>query len=698
VLDSLFYPQTIAVIGASRTRGKVGHHLIANLVNAGFSGSIVPVNPEADEILGLKCYKNLGQFGAKIDLSLIIVPRDEVKKVVLGSIDAGAKAIIIISSGFKESGQVGAELEEQIAGICKLRGVRVLGPNCLGIINTDNKMDAFYGTQMPEAGGISMIFQSSAYCSVFLDRIEDSRLGVAKVINIGNKSDLTEVDLLKALAHDPKTKIIVGYLESISSGDAFVKAAEEASIQKPVIILKGANSEAGRKAVAAHSGFQLGADSAYGAAFMRSGVVRADSFGALFDFAAAFSVQPLPVGKKVLVITNAGGPGIMAVDAIERSGLQTAYLDDENAERLAEILPKTATVFNPVDLTGNADPAHYKTALQIGMDDDGVDAILVIIVARISNNPSKIIEAIAGATHDRKPLFLSLLGGKQARTIKDQLVSHEITEFSSPEHAIAAIKAMSDYVIWKKRPPRIVTRFRVNRRRVERIIYRRQRTNRLHITEVKAKDILSAYDFKIPDGYLATSLDEAVEVADRIGYPVAMKIVSPDIVHKSDLGGVRLNITNRDAVRDSYELMMLRFAQKFPAAIVDGIYLEKMLDRGLDVILGMNRDPQFGPMLMFGLGGIFVEVLKDVAFHLAPITFNEAVQMLTSTRSYQLLVGARGEKGLDIEVIAKCLQRVSQLATDFPQIAELDINPLIIGASGSEPYVGDARITLSEVS
>jgi acetyltransferase len=387
----------------------------------------------------------------------------------------------------------------------------------------------------------------------------------------------------------------------------------------------------------------------------------------------------------------------MAVDAIERAGLEVAYLREEKGKALYEILPDAATIFNPIDLLADADAARYEAALQAAFADDGVDAIILIMVSRGTSLPLEIAETIIKHCPNSKPLFVSFIGGAEAQKAKNLFRSRGVPEYDSPERAVAALKAMCDYVKWTRRAPRIVTRFRVHRRKVERIIYRSLRANRLYIGEVKAKDILNAYDFQIPEGYLATSPEEAVEIAERIGYPVAMKIVSSDIDHKTDLGGVRLNISNRMGVLDSYELMLLRIRRNFPAAVIEGIYLEKMLDRGLEVIIGMNRDTQFGPMLMFGLGGIFVEVMEDVAFHLAPITFDEAIQMLTGTRSYEILVGARGKDKVDIKSIAQSLQRISQLVTDFPQIAELDINPLIIGEFGTEPFVANAHISLRQI-
>lgn len=696
MLEALFYPETIAIVGASRTPGKVGHLMLANLIAGGFKGAIVPINPQAEEILGIRAYVNFAAYGGKVDLSLIIVPQPQVKAMVLASIEAGAKAVAIISVGFKEATEEGAALEHQIAELCKLRQVQLLGPNCLGLINTDNQMNAFYAVNMPRPGGIAMISQSSAICAAFLDRLADCQdLGVSKFINIGNKADITEIELLQALAQDEQTKVIVGYLESISAGDRFVKAAEDASIQKPVVILKAATTMAGRKAVAAHSGELLGTDTAYGAAFKRAGVVRADTFGALFDIAMAFSLQPLPRGDRVLVLTNAGGLGIMAVDAIERAGLQVGYLEPRSATALRKELPESATIYNPLDLVGDAGADRYGKALQTALADPNIDAIIVIFVARVTSRPLETAEAIVACGAGRqKPVVVSFMG-EDHQEARAHLKAGGVPDYDSPEHAVAAIKAMCEYVAWQRRPPRVVTRFKVNRRKVERIIARKMRSNRLLVSEMKAKDILAAYDFQVPKGYLVSRVEEAFEAAERIGYPVAMKIVSAEIVDKKELGGVRLNIANRQGIRDAFDLMILRAGQLRPQPLIEGIYVEKMLERGIEVILGMERDPQFGPMLMFGLGGIFIEILKDVAFHLAPITFDEAMQMLKSTKSYQILIGTRAEQGVDLAVIAKCLQKISQLATDFPQIAELEINPLIVGDKGTEPYVADARIVLN---
>jgi acetyltransferase len=698
MLDSLLSPKSVAVIGASRTPGKVGHDILANLISGGFDGPVVPVNPSADEVLGLQCYPTLQKYGKQVELSVIVVPRGHVEDAVRDSLDAGCGAIIVISAGFKETGEEGAALEKKIASLCQSRNVRMLGPNCLGLINTESKLNASFAGLMPGSGGVAVISQSGALCTAILDQAAGRRMGLSKVVSIGNKADLSEVDLLRALARDSQTKVIAGYLEDISSGDNFVKAAEEASSFKPVVILKSGTTTAGLRAAASHTGVLAGADIAYGAAFKRSGVIRADTFQELFDFVTAFSMQPLPKGKRVLIITNAGGPGTMVADAVEKAGLEVISLNLAIADSLRRKLPSAASTGNPIDVLGDADPERYVAAIEAAQNDEGVDAIIVILTPQAMTRPAETARAIAAKLNGQKPVLASFMGGKGVMPGRDELGEAGLPEYDSPERAVEALKAMYEYASWKQRPPRVVTRFPVNRRRAERIITRHQRTGRLHLGEVKAKSILDAYGFRIPDGKLASSSDEAIEIAKRVGFPAAMKIVSPDIVHKTDLGGVQLNLASAGKVRDAYDLMMLRIREKAPDARIEGVYVEKMVDTGLEVIIGMSRDPQFGPMLMFGLGGIFVEVMKDVTFHLAPITSEEAVQMLLATRSYEILKGKRGQKGVDLEAIANGLQRISQLTTDFPEIQELDINPFIVGEIGGTAVVADARMTLRPLS
>jgi acetyltransferase len=434
---------------------------------------------------------------------------------------------------------------------------------------------------------------------------------------------------------------------------------------------------------------------AYWAAFRRSGVIRAEAFEALFDYAMAFAMQPLPQGDRVAVITNAGGPGIMAADAVENCGLKMPAPSEETRKKLRAVLPAAAAVGNPVDVIGDADPERYMQAFELLQEDPNSDAIIVVATPQNMTRPLELARKLAAAHKGKKPILAAFLGGNEVQEALLEMMKLNIPNYASPERAVQALRAMYEYGAWRRRPPRLVTHFPVNRRRVERVLQWHVRSRRAQMGEVEAKEILGAYGFSVLQGQLATTADEAVDVAERIGYPVVLKICSPDIIHKSDFGGVRINLANAEQVRDAFDLMMVRIRRRAAEANIRGAYVEKMGTKGREVILGMTRDPQFGPMLMFGLGGIFVEVMKDVTFHLAPITAEEAMQMLMGTRSYALLKGARGQAPVDLETIADGLQRISQLVTDYPQIKELDINPFIVGPVGTVAYVADARMTLT---
>lgn len=695
LLDPLLAPKSVAVIGASRTPGKVGYAILDNLIKAGFPGTIVPVNPTAKELLGLPCYADPRDAKTPIYLSIIVVPPKAVLDAVDKSIRAGAKAVTVITAGFKEVGDAGAALERDVAALCRKKRVRLMGPNCLGLLNTEAKLNASFAAQMPTPGAISIISQSGALCTALLDWSIGRGVGLAKLISIGNKADVTEIDLLAELGRDDQTKVIACYLESIASGDDFVRVAESVSDAKPVVILKTGTTAAGTKAASSHTGSLAGADMAYGAAFRRAGVIRAETFEALLDYSTAFAMQPLPKGERIAIITNAGGPGIMAADAVENAGLKVQPLADSISTALKEKLPAAASVGNPIDVLGDADPERYAMALQAALGDDTVDAVIVILTPQAMSHPAETARAIIRNIDGKKPVLAAFMGGRDVMPAHDEFVAANLPDYTSPERAVDALRAMCEYAAWRRRPPRVVTRFPVNRHRVERVIARHIRAKQRQMSEVYAKEILRAYAFNVLPGSLASTADEAVDTANRVGYPVAMKIVSPDILHKSDYGGVKLGLAHPDQVRDAFDLMMLRIGRRVPEARLTGVYIEQMAKPGREVILGMHRDPQFGPMLMFGLGGIFVEVMKDVAFHLAPITADEAMEMLKNTRSYALLRGSRGERPVDMLAIAGALQRISQLVTDFPQIVEMDINPFIVGEMGTLPVVADARMTLA---
>jgi acetyltransferase len=694
-VERLFYPQSIAVIGASKTAGKVGYEVLSNIVNGGFEGPIIPVNQAGGELLGLKVYPEINDYPETIDMAVIAVPAEQVPDSARSAVYKKVTSVVVVASGFKESGAKGRELEQELVQICQRGHVRLLGPNCLGMINTENKLNASFSKRGPKPGSMAIFSQSGALCTAMMDFAESRELGVSKSISIGNKADITEVEVLEALTEDEQTKVIVGYLEDISDGDGFVKAAEAASAKKPVVILKAGTTAAGKRAAATHTGVVSGKDTAYGAAFKRAGICRADSFEALFDYSSALAMQPCPKGNRVFIITNAGGPGTIAADAVEKEGLQVSTISSSLKTTIQHIIPAAGKVNNPIDVSGDAEPEDYANLLAEAQKDENIDAILVILAPQYLKHPKDTARIIAATQDFRKPVLASFLGGDAMMPSRKELAAGRLPFYDSPERAVAALRTMYNYGAWRNRPARHVVRFPVNRRRVERIITRRQRTGRLHLGEIKSKDILKAYGFYTLEGRLTVSPEQAVEIAKFIGFPVAMKIVSPNIVHKTDMGGVRLNVGSSQAVADAFELMMLRIGKHAPEAHIEGIYVEKMAESGMEVIVGMTRDPQFGPMLMFGLGGIFVEMMKDVAFHLAPITEEEAVQMLKATRSYEMLKGKRGVKEMDLNAIAVCLQRISQLATDFPQINEIDINPLIVGELGNEPVVADARMSFA---
>ena len=695
MLDRLFSPRSIAVIGASKTVGKVGYLTLSNLVQSGFQGPIVPINSAGGELFGLPVYKQLADYPDPIDLVVIAVPAEMVPAAARDAVAKKAGAVVVVASGFKEAGPEGRALEDELIAICQRGGVRLLGPNCLGVINTAIRMNASFSRRIPQAGSMAIFSQSGALCTAMMDIADERELGVSKAISIGNKADITEVDVLEALAEDEDTRVIVGYLEDISDGDRFVKAAEAASNRKPVVILKAGTTTAGSRAAANHTGVLVGKDTASGAAFKRAGICRADTCDALVDSATALALQPTPKGDRVLIITNSGGSGTISADAVEKAGLTVAPRGEELARQLRRALPDAAFIDNPIDISAAAEPRHYAAAIDIAAAEGSFDAVLIVLAPQYMTEPAATVRAIVAHLDENMPVLAAFLGGGDIMPSRQELAAAGLPFYDSPERAVTALKAMHEYGVWQRRPARQVVRFPVNRRRVERIIYRRQRTDRLRLGEVKSKDILKAYGFQILEGRLTTSPEEAMEIARFIGFPVALKVISPSIIPKSDLGGVRLNLGSAQEVAHAFDRMMLRINKLAPNAIIGGIYVEKMAEKGLEVIIGMTRAPQFGPVLVFGLGGIVAEVLEDVTFHLAPITENEAAQMLQSTRSYELLQGKRGLKEVDMHAIAVALQRISQLTTDFPQILDLEINPLIVGEMGNEPVVVDARMTFA---
>jgi len=697
-LESFFNPKSVAIVGASRQKSKVGYEILANMIGAGYKGKIYPVNPQADTIEGLQCYPDLESIEQVPELVVIIVPAKIVSAVMQQCVKVGTRAVIIITAGFKEVGKEGRELEEQIVQIARQAGIRIIGPNCLGVIAPANNLNASFGGALPAAGATGYLSQSGALLAAILDMANANGIGFSKLVSIGNKADVDELDIIKALGEDRDTKVIAGYLESITDGNAFVSQAERISHNKPILLMKSGGTAAGAKAASSHTGSLAGSETAYECVFERAGIIRCDSIKEQFDYAQAFANQPLPAGPRVAVITNAGGPGIMAADAIEREGLSFAKLTDETVNKLASELPAAANLYNPIDVLGDALADRYEFALDVVLDDPNVDTILVLLTPQAMTESAVTAESVVKVARRKpaKPILACFLGAGKVEEGVRILRDGRIPVMDCPESAVATIKVMADYVRWRSRPKRIVKLFPVNRRKVEGIVERHLRQGIRDIGETESKEILEAYGFVTPKGSIATTSEQAANIAQQLGFPVVLKIWSPDILHKSDVGGVKVGLNSEQEVKDAFDLMMYRIPPKRPEANILGVLVQEMCKSGKEVILGMHRDPHFGPLMMFGMGGIMVEVLKDVSFYLAPLTAEEAKQMLINTKTYQMLRGVRGEEGVDIEAIAEGLQRLSQLVTEFPQIQEMDINPYVVGPEGTTPIAVDARMSIEK--
>ena len=700
-LDRFFNPQSVAIVGASRQPSKVGYEILAGLLKGGYPGKIFPVNPTAPEIQGLKAYPDLKSIGQVPDLVVLVVSAKLVPQAVQDCANLGVKAVIIISSGFKEAGPEGAELEKSIVRIAKTSGLRIIGPNCIGLMVPSRKLNVSFGGDLPQPGSIGYFSQSGSLLAAIVDMARDTHLGFSKLISIGNKADVDELTIIRALGEDAETEVIAGYLETIADGDAFIRQAESISRQKPILLLKAGFTAAGARAASSHTGRLAETESAYECVFERAGVIRCESIKDQFDYARAFAYQPLPKGSRVAVIANAGGAGIMATDAIEREGLQLAQFSEETRKRLSQSqeLSRAASINNPIDLLGDALSDRYEFALQAVLEDPNVDTALVLLSPHAMTECTQTAHAVVRVANQNgrnKPILACFLGAGRVAEAVRVLRDGKIPPYDSPESAVRAVKTMSRYAEWKSRPPRVVKLFNVNRRKVERIIERHIRLQQAEVGEMEAKEILEAYGFVTPEGGIAATPEQAANIANQIGYPVVMKVWSPDILHKADVGGVKTNINSDQEVLDVFDLMMYRIPRKVPQAKILGIYVEKMCTGGREVILGMNRDPRFGPLMMFGMGGRLVEVLEDVVFYPAPLTAEEARQMLVRTKTYDVLKGTRGQEGVDIGAIAEGLQRLSQLATEFPQINEIDINPYVVGREGTTPIAVDAMMTLEQ--
>ncbi len=697
MLENFFEPRSVAVIGASREAGKVGHDVLHNLIRHHFEGDIYPVNPKATEILGLRCYASVNDIPGEVDLAVVVVPARVTLQVVK---DCGAKkvpATIIISTGFKESGREGAELERALVETAKQNNMRLLGPNCLGLINTAVSLNASFSAGMPEKGDIAFFSQSGAFGTAILDWAIGTKIGFSKFVSVGNKADVDETGLLEAIGGDDDSSVLLGYVESIRNGVEFMRVARQVSKKKPVILMKAGSTAAGARAASSHTGALAGSDNAYTAAFRQAGVLRARQVADLFDWGLAFSFQRAIAGPDIAIVTNAGGPGIITTDAVERSSLRMANLSKSTVEALRDALPPAANVYNPVDVLGDARPARYEKALRAVLDDSAVHGLIVILTPQASTEALVTAELIVqAAAKSKKPVLANFMGGSRIEEAARYLMQHGVPSYPFPERAVAAMDALHRQRLWMDAPQSETPRFDdVDRAKVEALFGRIRQSSRLQLGEQEARKVISAYGFKVPRSRLVNGPEEAAQVAVEIGLPVVMKIASPDILHKSDVRGVRVGLETEHEVEDAYLAMIERVRRRMPAAEIRGVLVQEMIRSHREVILGMTRDPQFGPMLMFGLGGIYVEALRDVSFRIAPITRADAEAMIREIRSHALLKGVRGEPAADLEAVVEGLLRLSQLATDFPEIVEADINPLSLFPRGKGAMAIDARLTLA---
>jgi acetyltransferase len=630
-----------------------------------------------------------------IDLAVIVVPAPIVPKVMAECGEKGVNSAIIISAGFKEAGIEGSRLELEVADIARKFGIRVLGPNCLGLINTSTNLNASFAADMPRRGNIGFFSQSGALCTAVMDWAREAEVGFSQFISLGNKMDLSESELLTFLAEDDDTAVILGYIEGVKDGAAFLAAAHAAAMKKPVLIFKSGVTAAGARAASSHTGSLAGSENAFHAAFKKCGVIRAESFEALFDAAIAFAYQPLPQGSRLAIITNAGGPGIIAADACERSNLSMATFATTTIEKLRDKLPTTAALYNPVDVIGDAQADRYRDALVGVAGDENVDMILVILTPQAMTEIETTAYEIAGiAAMSQKTIATALMGGYRVESGIRVLREEQTPNYHSPERAIRALDTMAQYREWRGKPPPEFVKFEVAMNTVADILAKTKAAGQAHLSGSDPMAIIAAYGFSTPKSGLAVTSDEAVAIAEQFGYPVVMKIASPDILHKSDIGGVRLGLEHSAAVADAFDEMMVNARRLMPQALILGVTMHEQVPSGKEVILGMTKDPDFGPLIMFGLGGIYVEVLKDVSFRLAPIDKASALEMIHEIRSFLLLRGVRGEPPADIDSVVEAILRLSQLVTDFPQIIELDINPLRVMAAGKGAMAVDARVAI----
>lgn len=695
-LHSVFYPKSIAVIGASRTPKTVGNDIVKNLITQGYDGLIHPINPHAEVLYGHKVYASTKDLNEQIDLIIVCVPAPAVAQVIEDAAKHnGAKAAIVISAGCKEIGN--KELEQIVRDVCDRYQIAMIGPNCLGVINPEIRMNASFAGLMPKPGNVAFISQSGALCTSILDYASHLEIGFSKFLSIGNKAQTDERNLLEYFAQDEHTKVIGMYVEELQNAPAFIATAQQITRgknAKPIIVLKSGRTAAGASAVASHTGALASDDAAYDTLFKQAGILRANTIRELLEYIDIFSQNDAVLVEHVAIITNAGGPGVLTTDEVIKHGLNLATLNTKTQSKLKAYLPKAASTKNPVDILGDARADRYQQALEIVAKDKNTDAIISLLTPQSMTETEATADAIIQVKHNTaKPIVASFMGQKSVTTSVLKMESAGVSTTAFPELAARGLAKMGDFYQWSQEVTSpALTYTDVDKRLVKTAFSGNQK----QFPEAEALHILQAYNIPTLKTARASSGDEAVTKAEEMNVPLAMKIISPEILHKSDVGGVRLNVT-ASTIRSEYEEMIKTVKQHMPQARIEGVLLMEMASKtGVETIVGVKKDTNLGHMLMFGLGGIYVEILKDVQFAFTPLTEKDARRMIDDLKTAKLFEGVRGQQPLDTSAITEVLGRISQLVIDFPEIKELDINPLLVLPKGQGAICLDARIILED--
>ncbi len=697
-LSSLFTPKNVAVVGASAAPHKIGHLVVNNLVSAGFTGGIFPINPAGGRICGLDALHSVADIPAAalpLDLAVICLPAQKVPAALEELAALPTRAVTIISAGFKETGGAGVLLEEEVKSLAKRHNMALLGPNCMGLVNTRANLNSTFAEGKVNMGNMGFFSQSGALCVAIFDWAREQNIGFSVFVSLGNKAIVDESDLLLYLADDPDTKVILGYLESVESGQRFLQNAHTATRKKPVVLLRAGRTAAGARAASSHTGALAGADMAYEAAFRQTGIIRAARMEDLFNLAQAFASQPLPKGDGVAVVTNSGGPGIVAADACETAGLRLAGLSQATVETLKEMLPSYAALYNPVDVIGDATAETISQAVDVVLRDQAVFSLLALVAPTARTPVEDVARQLLAviARHD-KPVFCCFMGGHGVAEGRGIMLEAGVPCYQFPEPAIDAIQAMHKHSAWRKKPMPVEVAYRRDLHSAEQIIVKARQENQLELVEYQVQGLLKAYEMPMLESKLARTSDEAVQIAKQIGYPVALKIASPQISHKTDVMGVTLDLATPEAVRAAFIDITARAARMRKDAYIAGCLVQAMSPKGArEVIVGFKRDLRFGPLVLFGLGGIHVEAFKDISCRLAPLSLDDVHDMIREIKAFPILAGMRGQKAVKFTALEDILLIMSHLALDFPEIQEAECNPVLAWENGA--LVADMRVILS---